>query len=98
MPASKHDKVSPDRTDWAALRNLPDSEIERIALEDEDNPASTDAHGANAVIGGTSAKTVVNAKFDADVVAWFKGQGRGYQSRMNAVLRMYMDAHAKKAG
>jgi uncharacterized protein (DUF4415 family) len=42
-------------------------------------------------------KTPVNAKFDADVVDWFKSQGRGYQTRMNAVLRRYMEAH-RKAG
>jgi len=39
----------------------------------------------------------VNAKFDVDVVDWFKSQGRGYQTRMNAVLRRYMEAH-RKAG
>jgi len=33
-----------------------------------------------------------------DVVDWFKRQGRGYQTRMNAVLRQYMEAQSKKAG
>ena len=42
-------------------------------------------------------KTPVNAKFDVDAADWFKAQGRGYQTRMNAVLRRYMDAH-RKAG
>jgi uncharacterized protein (DUF4415 family) len=32
-----------------------------------------------------------------DVVDWFKARGRFYQSRMNAVLRRYMEAH-RKAG
>jgi uncharacterized protein (DUF4415 family) len=36
-----------------------------------------------------------NAKFDEDVVAWFKSQGRGYQTRMNAVLRHYMQTQKK---
>ena len=40
-------------------------------------------------------KTPVNAKFDQDVVEWFKAQGRGYQARMNGVLRRYMEAHRK---
>jgi uncharacterized protein (DUF4415 family) len=35
--------------------------------------------------------------FDADVVAWFKAGGRGYQTRMNAVLRRFMEAQ-RKAG
>lgn len=32
-------------------------------------------------------KESVTARFDADMVAWFKAQGKGYQTRMNAVLR-----------
>jgi len=32
-------------------------------------------------------KVAVNAKIDADVVGWLKRQGRGYQTRMNAILR-----------
>ncbi len=37
--------------------------------------------------------TQVTAKFDREVVDWFKQQGRGYQARMNAVLRAYYEAH-----
>ena len=40
-------------------------------------------------------KTQITAKFDTDVVRWFKKQGRGYQARMNAVLRAFYDAHRK---
>jgi BrnA antitoxin of type II toxin-antitoxin system len=49
----------------------------------------------NATIGLPVLKTAVNAKFDVDVVNWFKGQGRGYQTRMNAVLRHYMKAYKR---
>ena len=42
-------------------------------------------------------KTQITAKFDADMVAWFKAQGRGYQARMNAVLRSYYEA-VRRAG
>ena len=37
--------------------------------------------------------TQVTAKFDRDMIAWFRQQGRGYQARMNAVLRSYYEAH-----
>ena len=37
----------------------------------------------------TPPKTQITLKLDADLVRWFKGQGRGYQARMNAVLRAY---------
>jgi uncharacterized protein (DUF4415 family) len=35
-------------------------------------------------------KKHLNVRLDADVWRWFKAQGRGYQTRMNAVLRAYM--------
>ena len=38
-------------------------------------------------------KTLLSLRVDSDVVEWFRAQGRGYQSRMNALLRAYMDAH-----
>ena len=66
-----------------------------MAASDPDNPATTAEDWADATIGFPPAKTPVNAKFDVDVVDWFKSQGRGYQTRMNAVLRRYMEAHRK---
>ncbi len=38
-------------------------------------------------------KALLSLRVDADVVAWFRAQGAGYQSRMNALLRAYMEAH-----
>lgn len=38
-------------------------------------------------------KALLSLRVDADVVAWFRAQGTGYQSRMNALLRAYMEAH-----
>jgi uncharacterized protein (DUF4415 family) len=37
-------------------------------------------------------KVPVSLRLDRDVVDWFKSHGRGYQSRINAVLRSYMNA------
>ena len=37
-------------------------------------------------------KERLTVRFDRDIVDWFKAQGRGYQTRMNAVLRAYVDA------
>ncbi len=36
-------------------------------------------------------KEQLTVRFDADIVEWFKKQGRGYQTRMNAVLRAFME-------
>jgi len=38
-------------------------------------------------------KKQITLRLDADVVAWFKASGRGYQTRMNAILRAYMNAY-----
>ena len=35
-------------------------------------------------------KQSISLRVDPDIIAWFKSQGKGYQSRMNAVLRSYM--------
>ena len=41
-------------------------------------------------------KSLLSLRIDADVIDWFKSQGPGYQSRMNALLRAYMEAHRSK--
>ncbi len=38
-------------------------------------------------------KALLSLRVDADVIEWFRSQGAGYQSRMNALLRAYMEAH-----
>ena len=37
-------------------------------------------------------KAPISLRLDADVLAWFKAQGPGYQTRINAILRAYKDA------
>ena len=39
-----------------------------------------------------SAKTSISLRVDAEVLEWFKAQGPGYQTRINAVLKAYKDA------
>lgn len=88
--ATSSPKSASDLKRVAALRN---SQI----VVDDDAPAWTPEMFAKAVVRrGLSAqpnKTLLSLRVDADVVEWFKAQGRGYQSRMNALLRAYMDAH-----
>ena len=40
-------------------------------------------------------KASVSLRIDADVLEWFKAQGSGYQTRINAILRAYRDAAAR---
>jgi uncharacterized protein (DUF4415 family) len=83
------------------LAALKDSEI----VVDDDARAWTPEMFARAVVkrglGAPSPKTLLSLRVDSDVVEWFRAQGHGYQSRMNALLRAYMDAHRqtrKRAG
>ena len=41
-------------------------------------------------------KEQTSIRFDADVLKWFRSQGRGYQTRMNAVLRSYFEVHKEE--
>lgn len=69
------------------LAALPDEQIDH-----SDIPELDDEFFARAKLSQPSAKQQVTIRFDADVLAWFKAQGKGYQSRMNAVLRAYMQS------
>jgi uncharacterized protein (DUF4415 family) len=43
-------------------------------------------------------KRQLTLRLDSDVIEWFKRQGTGYQTRMNALLRAYMEEHKKATG
>jgi uncharacterized protein (DUF4415 family) len=43
-------------------------------------------------------KKPVSLRLDADIVDWFQRQGTGYQTRINAVLRDYVERHQKGRG
>ncbi|KAA5803401.1 BrnA antitoxin family protein [Alkalicaulis satelles] len=74
-------------------------EIEAIPDEDidfSDIPELTEEDFAKAVWRPGYGKQQVTVRLDRDVLAFFKQGGRGYQTRINAALRAYMEA-AKKA-
>ena len=41
-------------------------------------------------------KQQLTVRLDKDVLAWMKAQGRGYQTRINAILRAYYEAHTSR--
>ena len=81
------------RTDLARLRRLTDDDIVR----DDDAPEWTPEMFARAIVQKglkpVPRKAMLSLRVDADVLAWFRSQGEGYQTRMNALLRAYMEAH-----
>lgn len=76
-----------DRESLKALMARPESEIDL-----SDIPEMTAEQWSRAVRGGhyRPAKSQVTAKLDRDVIDWLKADGRGYQTRMNAILRREM--------
>lgn len=77
------------RKELAKLDALPVDQIDT-----SDIPELTDEQWASAVRGRfyRPIKQQITARVDADVLAWLKAGGQGYQSRMNAILRRAMMA------
>src|SRR6266481_5162205 len=75
------------------VRKMIDADIVR----DGDAPEWTPEMFARAVarkgLKSVPKKALLSLRIDSDVIEWFKKQGAGYQSRMNALLRAYMEAH-----
>ena len=70
-----------------ALKKMPESEIDT-----PDTPVLPPDKWANAVVGKfyRPIKQPIALRLDADVIAWLKSQGAGYQSRINEILRREM--------
>lgn len=78
------------KTDWAAVDALTDQDI-GAAVRNDPDAAPLDVDWSKAVLVIPSKKKAISIRVDEDVLDYFKKQGEGYQRRMNAVLRSYMD-------
>jgi uncharacterized protein (DUF4415 family) len=80
------------QTDWDRLNNM---ETEDIDLSDI--PELTPEMFAQAIVKrglkDKENKALLSIRVDQDVLTWFKSQGRGYQTRINSLLRAYMEAN-----
>ena len=84
------------QTDWERIARLTEEEIEEWARSDPHHPALDDEFW-KMVDAQKPEKQAISIKLDKDLLDFFKAQGRGYQTRINAVLRHYVD-RMKKAG
>lgn len=62
-------------------------------IDFSDIPELDDQFWKNAEVRLPEKKTAVYIRLDGDVLDWLKSQGKGYQTRINAILRAYYDAH-----
>ena len=80
------------RTDWGRVDALKDEDIDL-----SDTPeVSLEMFARSVVRRGLKPvprKAQLTLRLDSDVLEWFRKQGQGYQTKINALLRAYMDAH-----
>lgn len=94
--SAKDMKTLKGRTDWQRLRSMTEAEITARAEADADaQPTSPEFWKSARLVMPPQGKKQITLRLDADVVAWFKSRGERYQTRMNAVLRAYMEAQRR---
>ena len=85
--AETHCHKGRGQTDWARLRHE-----QAAGVEPALDPDEGEIDWAQVRVVLPPAKQAISVRLDRDVLAFFKAQGRGYQTRINAVLRSYMEA------
>jgi uncharacterized protein (DUF4415 family) len=77
-------------TDWKAAEQRSDEDVERLADDEDGGPP--EGWADSVVLGLPPRKQAVSVRLDADVLEWFRAQGPGYQTKINAVLRSFVNA------
>jgi uncharacterized protein (DUF4415 family) len=91
MKSGKNTKKR-SRTDWKRIDSLRDEDIDF-----SDIPEQGADFFAQAIIW-PGPKKQITLRVDPDVLTFFRKQGKGYQSTINAVLRKYVEARKRRAG
>jgi uncharacterized protein (DUF4415 family) len=84
------------RSDLDKLRKLTDEEIDASIANDPDWEEFKDIDWSKAVLVIPPKKKAISIRVDEDVLDYFKNEGAGYQRRINAVLRSFMQQKRKK--
>jgi uncharacterized protein (DUF4415 family) len=85
-------------SDWARVDAMSDEDIDGSIRNDADWAEFIDIDWSTAEMITPAAKKSISIRMDEDVIDFFKSTGKGYQTRINAVLRHYMREHANKKG
>lgn len=80
----------PSKTEWKRLSSMKDEDIDTAEI-----PELDDAFFRNAELR-VPPKQPVTLRLDADVLAWLKSGGPGYQTRINQLLRRYMESQHQR--
>jgi uncharacterized protein (DUF4415 family) len=80
-------------TDWDRVEALTDHQIEAAIQSDPDAAPELDEEWFRSAVLAVPAKMAMSLRVDTDVLEWFRSQGKGWQTRMNSILRAYAKAH-----
>jgi uncharacterized protein (DUF4415 family) len=83
------------KTDWKRLDALTDAQIEASIANEPDWQEFKDVDWSEAVLVIPPKKKAISIRVDEDVLDYFRHEGAGYQRRMNAVLRSYVEQKRK---
>ena len=88
----KRSSSKASKTDWKRIRAMKDKDIQFT----REHPELDMRHLVRGIVRRglkpVPPKASIALRVDADVLEWFKAQGPGYQTRINAVLRAFRDA------
>jgi len=91
---NRRSSSSKSKTDWVRVRTLKDRDVALTA----EHPEASAKHIVRGIVRRglkpIPPKAVISLRVDADVLDWFKAQGPGYQTRINALLRAYKEEAA----
>lgn len=84
------------RSDWRSAEAMSEEEVERLA-DEEDGPLP-EGWESTVEIGVPERRQAIHIRLDPEVLRWFKARGPGYQTRINAVLRTFVQARQRAEG
>ena len=77
-------------SDWKKAASMTDAQIE-AAIADDPDEAGMIMDWENATVELSQPKAVLNMRIDKYLLEYFRKSGKGYQSRINAILRSYVE-------
>ena len=90
------ERLDKSRTDWKRVHALTDEDIAAAIRDDPDTfEIEPEWFEAALVLRPAVPKERITVRLDADMLDWFRTQGKGYQTRINAVLRAYYQSRRK---
>jgi uncharacterized protein (DUF4415 family) len=77
-------------TNWSKVDAIPQDIVERRA--DDEEGSLPEGWEKTVILGLPPRKDAIKLRIDHDVLDWFRGTGKGYQTRMNNVLRAFVQS------